>query len=307
MNSIKTTEVNNIEIEYTVKNNESYYIYNQSNNRTIVGNQEVINYLENVVNIDSSSPLFDFIEKKAKFNILDFNILSFNLENKTFINISSFANITSNKIICIIAFLLTLIFIGTPNDLNDFQINDWKHAFTSLIFMYICGFFIILFHELSHMHFYANYFHTNKNKFGFTLRYFFMLLVFINVPFINAMDIKSQKIMVLAGIKTQIFIAGVLSTLALIFPTIAGNIYFQIPFFLNIGIIMVNILPFFKLDGFWYTSIILGVPNYMNYFKNMITKNVKFNFFIFLIGVINTTLIILFIVWSIYRIYLFMT
>ncbi|PTI16564.1 hypothetical protein BU082_13015, partial [Staphylococcus warneri] len=200
--------------------------------------------------------------------------------------------------------LITLIFIATSKNLSNFQLNNLTSIPLYVLTVYICGFIIVFFHEFSHFYYYARYFQTSKSKFGFSLRYIFMLLTFINVPFMNAMPIKWQKSLILAGIKTQISISGFLSLIALINPSISNNIYFQIPFFLNIGLIMINILPFFKLDGYWYVSTVLGVSNYMKYFKKMVNKKVPFNIFIFIIGSLNIILILLFIIFSVFRIYL---
>lgn len=305
MQSINTIKINNIELEYTKKNDTSYYIYNTSNNRTIVGNEEVINYLKSNSDIDEDSPLFDFIFNSPKKSILDFNLISLELKNKSITNISSFAKLTTNSIVCYLSILLIIYFIATSSSLLNFQLKNYQSIPLYLLTVYLCGFIIILFHEFSHFYYYTKYFNTNKSKFGLTLRYFFMLLVFVNVPFMDVMKVKWQKKMILAGIKTQITISGILSLTAILFPYIANNMYFQIPFFLNIGLIMINLLPFFKLDGFWYISSILGVSNYMVYFKNMLLRKVKFNFFILIIGILNILLIILFIMFSIYRIYSF--
>ena len=157
---------------------------------------------------------------------------------------------------------------------------------------------IILLHEMSHYYYYNKYFQPKFIRLGITIRYFFLLLFFTAVPFINTMEKEKKKILITAGIKTQVTIEGVLSIVILFNP---DNFYYLL-FLVNLGSIIINILPFFKLDGYWYTTTVLNIDDYMDYYKDMIVFKKKFNPLIFVIGTLNLFLIIVLIVYSVFNI-----
>lgn len=65
----------------------------------------------------------------------------------------------------------------------------------------------------------------------------------------------------------------------------------------NLGLIVTNLLPFLKLDGYWYLSNFLKVDDYMIYFKNMFSSKATFRIDILILGILNYILIALSI-WS---------
>ena len=95
--------------------------------------------------------------------------------------------------------------------------------------------------------------------------------------------------MVLAGVKFQVAIWFFLTLIALIYPS---NFLFGL-IIVNLGLIVTNLLPFLKLDGYWYLSNLLKVEDYMAYVKDMFSKNKKFRLDIFLLGIVNFLMIIL--------------
>ncbi|PTI59903.1 hypothetical protein BU090_09185 [Staphylococcus warneri] len=305
MSLIKECIINNKIIEYTLDNTENdekqYIIYNNYNNRTIIANEEVINYLRNNNSIDSTSPLYNFIEGNKKFSLLEIHIVNILINTKYINQIQKFAKITTNNYISILALLFTIITISLKsNDIMKFKDFDFHNIPYLVITMYLSQFIIVLLHELSHYYYYNNFFHPKYIRFGITLRYIVMVLFFTSVPFIDVMNKKDKKKLITAGIKTQITLQGFLS-FCLLF-TINNDFIITI-FLLNIGIIIINILPFFKLDGYWYLNAILNIKDYMLYYKNMILLKERFNFFIFLIGTINVILIISIIIYSFFSIY----
>lgn len=194
---------------------------------------------------------------------------------------------------------IILLFVN-PNIFKLRIHNDTSSMVHYAIYIYIIQFIILTLHEISHFYFYHKEFKSSYSIFGITLRYLSLLLFFTSVPFINLIKIENKKKLILAGIKTQTFILGVSSVVALVFPTIASNIYFQLFFWLNSLLIVANCLPFLKLDGYWYLSTLLKNNNYMSYFFNMLKGKEKFNYVIFIVAILNILVILLLLLSSIY-------
>lgn len=303
MKLIKECTVNNKVIEYTreqiINEENRYIIYNNYNNRTIVGNDEVIEYLEQHKNIENDSPLYDFIEQHKKKNILDFNLISILIKTSRLKSVYKFAGFTTNTFSVWLALFLIFFVIIYKNDefLTSYEMK-FRNLPLYIIGLYVSQFIIIVLHEISHYYYYYKYFQPKFIRFGITIRYLFLLLFFTTVPFINKMDKVEKKKLITAGIKTQVTIEGLLAIVILL----EANNFFYLLFLLNLGSIFINILPFFKLDGYWYITAILNINDYMDYYKDMITFKKKFNLLIFIIGTLNLFLILIFILYSIFKI-----
>lgn len=303
MKNVEKLTVNNRILEIAEIDEDNYLIFNIYNNRTIKGNNEVLNYLKENPIIGEDSPVFNFIEKKKPTNILNLNIFKVSIDNKYINKVSSFANISTNNIVVSLALIITLFFIVFSSDLFNFSESNNTNFWLLIIYIYIVQIIITALHELSHFYFYQKCFKTHKTNFGITLRYFFLLLFFTSVPFMNLMDKKDKNSLILAGIKTQITISGLLCLLSIILGDVSSNIYFKTIFYYNLLMLLTNALPFFKLDGYWYISNVLNINNYMSYYFSMIIRKEKFSLVIFLIGTLNIILIILFIIYSSYGVY----
>ncbi|EOT0258750.1 hypothetical protein [Staphylococcus aureus] len=299
----KTTEtlVNNKSIEIIRENEDRYIIYNKNNDRTIIGNQEVFEYLIDHQNITEESPLYNFIEKKKKFNILEFNILSFNINSKYINKVSSFSRITTNNIVVLLALFISIVYIMTNVPLKVPSINN-QNIFVFLGAFWLSELFLTVVHELSHFYYYQRNFKSNYTKFGVTIRYISLILFFTSVPFIRILEKKEKKELILAGIKTQISINGLLVITICIAPILQDQFFIQIFLIVNLLSVLVNIIPFFKLDGYWYISSVLNQHNYMVYYYKMLNKKAPFNFVIFVLGTINILLIIVTILFTIINI-----
>lgn len=303
MKSVKECIVNNKIIEYIAEKNINgetrYTIYNNYNNRTIIGNDEVIEYLEQHKNVERDSPLYDFIENNKKINFLDFNLISILIKTSKLNNFHKFAKFTTNIFSVWLSVFLIFFVILYKNDgfLTSYEM-DFKNIPFYIIGLYTAHFIIILLHEMSHYYYYNRYFQPKFIRFGITIRYFFLLLFFTTVPFINMMGKAEKKKLIIAGIKTQVTIEGLLSIVILF----DQNNFYYLLFLLNLGSIVINILPFFKLDGYWYITAILNIDDYMDYYKGMLVFKNKFNLLIFVIGTLNLFLIIVLIVYSVFNI-----
>lgn len=294
---IKHITVNNKNIEIVEnKVNGKYYIYNYFNNRTIIGTKDVVNHLVNNSHLSIESPLYNFVEHKKKINILDFSLLKFKMPNSYIAKVGKYTKITNMNTLIFISMILSALFIL----LNlDFYKLDFKEINSNIIYYvvicYLTQLFILSLHEISHYYYYNDFFKPKYSVFGITFRYFSLFLFFTSVPFIDLMDKKNKEKLILAGIKTQIFIMGILSTYGLFF---GYNTYFQLIYYLNFSAIIFNLLPFFKLDGFWYASSILHSDNYMIYFSDMLKRRKQFNFVVFIMGLFNILLIFLLVIYS---------
>lgn len=197
MKSVKECIVNNKVIEYTsdgkMSGESRYIIYNNYNNRTIIGNDEVIEYLEKNKKIEYDSPLYDFIENNKKNNFLDFNLISLLIKTSKLNNFHKFAKFTTNSLSIWISVVLIFFVILYKNEEFLFSYEmQLKNIPLYIIGLYIAQFIIILLHEMSHYYYYNKYFQPKFIRFGITIRYFFLLLFFTTVPFLNMMD-KAEK------------------------------------------------------------------------------------------------------------------
>ncbi len=304
MNKVYSLKVNNKYLEYVKEDDDNYLLYNTYNNRTIRANYEVINYLQNNYVIGHDSPLYNFIESKKPFNILDFDFFKITISNSTINKLSTFTKLTNNNIVIILSLLAILLFVSLSNNLFKISFSELQNIWAIIIYIYLIQLIITFFHEMSHFYYYQNEFETRVTNFGVTLRYLTLILFFTSVPFMKFMSKKSKINLITAGIKTQITIAGLLSIIGLLYTGAASNIFFKLLFYYNSLMIITNIVPFFRLDGFWLMSTLLNTENYMKYYNEMLIRKKEFNIMIFIFGSLNILLIICLMFFSFYNTYL---
>ncbi|TDM28776.1 hypothetical protein ETH98_08570 [Macrococcoides caseolyticum] len=305
MSNISYLHINGKEIQYTLnQQGTDFIIYNSANDRTIVGNQEVIEYIRNHPTIDNTSPLFDFVENKKKLKIWDFHIFSTTLNSQQIAGLSGFSKVTTNPIIVMISLVVSLYFLFFGFNIRFPESPTGIEYLKFLAILYPIQLVIAFFHEMSHFYYYNKNFRPQRVRFGLTLRYFSMLLFFTNVPFMNSLTYEKKQKLILAGIYTQITLMGVLSVLALTFQDISTNMYFIFIFIINLGSILTNLIPFLRLDGFWFISNFLKVDNYMHSYLNILKKKASFNLLIFIMGTLNIIFIVITILYSAYGIWI---
>lgn len=300
MNKVSNLFCNNKLIEITPYTNGRYYIYNTYNNRTIIGDAAVIEYLYNNPEIDSYSELYDFITNKKKKNILDFKFFDISLESEKLRKISGFTKFSNNVFVVLFSLFITIYYIFGIISFDTiyeetFHLNE-KFLHNNLILLMIlliCAELLITFlHELSHFYYYQLYFKNKYVKLGVSLRYFSLFLFSTSVPFMDLMDKKKKLQLISAGIKTQITLSGILTVFLLIFNDFEYLSILHIIYLSNIFLILINIIPFLRLDGFWYISCYLNVNNYMNEYKNIFLKKSSPNIGILFIGTLNILIIL---------------
>lgn len=273
------------DIQYVIKNNR-HWLYNLKNDRLIVSNNSFEEYLPNIY--EKSNPLNGFYSyKNHKFSIFYLQLIRIVVKVQYINFIYRVMLFLLNKYLIFILLLFNicaffLLNINIEYSLSHLSVYEMLmvYAMTTLI--------ILPLHEYAHFSVYYKYFKVKKIVFGFSLRYLSMPVFFIKVPFYKVLERKKQNELILAGIKFQIVAWFLLTILYAIFPTI----FIASLLVINVGIIMTNLLPFLKLDGYWYFSNILKVEDYMVYFRKMFSKGVEFKINVFLFGIINMLFII---------------
>ena len=214
-------------------------------------------------------------EDISKIKLFQFNPDAF-LERYMF-----FFKLFTNRIAVSIYFLIIVAGIITinqnPNEFLALSIFDLK--IIDYVYIYILIFLTIVFHELAHGVVCKKY-GGKVPKMGVML-FYFSPAFFCDVSDIYFFKNKRSKIYVLiAGVVAQ----WVISSLALIVYFLLLNNFdinykFLLYYFLaNIGISIINLFPFVKLDGYWILVQILDIPNlreksFLNLTRLTINKN----------------------------------
>jgi len=170
----------------------------------------------------------------------------------------------------------------------------WQHMtllndFGWIILTYTIGLIIVVIHEFGHI---ANYqFHTGcKQMFwGIELRFYFLLMYYTSVPFVGFLNKKSQLEVVMGGVRSQALLGLMLSVLGVAF---SDNIIVVLFLADNLLIMLTNLLPVMRLDGYWAINIKLNLNDYVSDFwsdikqrklpKVSITCLVLFNYLVIL-------------------------
>lgn len=278
-------------IQYSIHDNK-HWLYNVQNDRMIVSKQPLEKYLKGANQM--SSPLYDFYHSPYKRGKLsNFHIFRIVLDSSKILYFNKVMLSLLNSYLTISMLILCIMHLShlAPRQQNSaVQFNLSQFSIAELVTIYLAMVLIILpLHEYAHFSVYYKYFKPPKVTFGFSIRYFSMPVFFIKVPFYKLLPSKEKNELILAGIKFQVVLWFLLDIIHLIYPStfVTGLIV------MNIGLIVTNLLPFLKLDGYWYLSNILKVDDYMNYFKRMFLKEVAPRLDILILGIINCVLIAL--------------
>ena len=155
-------------------------------------------------------------------------------------------------IITIVTLLLDIYFFFSTNNL--FQLNEQIgiYGITGLlIFIVVSSFF----HELGHASA-CKYYGLKHGGIGFALYLNFPVL-YTNVTEIWKLNRKRRCIVNLAGVYFQCIL---LSALIIIHLITNNGIVKYMALIMNLNF-LITLNPFFKFDGYWIVSDVLGVPN----------------------------------------------
>lgn len=161
-----------------------------------------------------------------------------------------------------ITFLLNLYFLVTTEHL--FQLNKSIGIYGLiglLIFIVVSSFF----HELGHASA-CKYYGLRHGGIGFALYLNFPVL-YTNVTEIWKLNRKRRCVVNLAGVYFQCI---VLSTLLIIYLITNNEIVKYMVLIMNLNF-LITLNPFFKFDGYWIVSDVLGVPNLKERSKELLT------------------------------------
>lgn len=189
------------------------------------------------------------------------------------------------------------IFIGLYSIVKEFQniftVDSLKLPIYQYALVYLIHFIIIFFHELGHG-FACKYFGGKVGKIGVAF------IIFNPAMYCDISDIRmfknkyKQMLCSAAGFIVNAFFIGVFS-ICLYFNNIN---FFRIMIGLNATSILINAIPFVRLDGYWILSFGIGISNlYHKSIKKIkhIGKRKEFqnakDYFILGYGILNCAII----------------
>lgn len=145
--------------------------------------------------------------------------------------------------------------------LNIFIFITQNHISTSStsenIITYLLLFFILILHELGHT-LSAKKYSVHVKEIGLGL-YYILPVLYVDLNEAWKLDKKKRILINLAGTYFQL-ISGVLLFLSAVLFTSQANIFMDL-FFINLSIIVLNINPFLKFDGYWIVSDLINQNN----------------------------------------------
>ncbi|HIP33947.1 MAG TPA: hypothetical protein EYG89_04340 [Bacteroidia bacterium] len=208
----------------------------------------------------------DFIIQNKKSELIKL----FYIVNPNNLSIPSFVkNIFFDKYFYKILLLTSIVnlytFVFTKNNSSDTVVEQ-------LFFLLILMLFLFL-HELGHAISAINY-KIKAGKIGFGLYLIFPVL-YIDLGETWRLNVPKRTIINLSGIYFQLILGTILAILLTIFE----NVFLLTQLFhANFIIILLNLNPFIKFDGYWIISDLLGEKNLIqksnNFFKiKSINKN----------------------------------
>lgn len=274
MLDVRQLKVEHVLFEY-VQCDEEVYIYNTKNERMVKTTNEMIAYLETYEpDNNHNDPAIDkFIFGSGKRKFLEFKLKGFSIPKHFF---STFLNFMSSryafmlcKLFTLIGMLLLPIFL--QKGFNSYTTRATEFNWLMLFGLYASQIAITMFHELGHYYYYQKYITSNKFRFGFLLRYFFLFMFYTNVNFMDHLSKRKQLKIMIAGVQTQLIISGILCTVML-FKT---SDFLLMLFFLNLLNIVINLVPCIKTDGYWIINLLIGSEDYMLAFKKWIRRKNK--------------------------------
>lgn len=160
----------------------------------------------------------------------------------------------------VLAFILNFYFFITADSLLEFSNRVNVYTVTGLVAFMIVSSFI---HELGHASA-CKHFGLKHGGIGFGLYLNFPVL-YTDVTEIWKLNRKKRCIVNIAGVYFQLFC--LIGLLCLFFFTRYDILRYMI-LMMNLGFLM-TLNPFFKFDGYWITSDVLGVPNLRNRSKEL--------------------------------------
>lgn len=299
--NIKTTKILGKDIETCSYLETKSLIYNPQNNRLILTTPETIQKLENLKPETAQRQVKDFVfSKYNRGKLYNFHFLRLKLKMQSFKPLLEFLYFITTPLLSTAFLIINLFILFSPEIIRKNSYSSITSQISSNFVPLLIGTIIILvIHELSHFAVYSHYLRPIYFSCGLSIRYFSLLLFFTDVPFIRTLSIKERRRVTLAGIESQLFVSIILFCASYF---MRSSIFF-ILYLQNIGLIVTNLMPFFKLDGYWLINSFLGTDDYMKDFFKIIKRQRVIDWKIMFLGILNSVLIALNVVLLVYKIY----
>lgn len=304
--NIKTIKILGKDIELCPYLETKSLIYNPQNNRLILTTPETIQNLKNLKTETAQSKVKEFVFSKYKRGELyDFHFLRLKFKMKSFKPLLKFLYYITSPIVSTVFLILNLFILFSPKIIYENSISNLNSQISheisyNFIPLLIGTIIILIIHELSHFAVYSHYLKPIYFSCGLSIRYFSLLLFFTDVPFIRTLSIKERRRITLAGIESQLFVSVILFCISYF---IHSSLFF-ILYLQNIGLIVINLMPFLRLDGYWLVNSFLGTDDYMKDFFKMVKHQRVVDWKVLFLGTLNSVLIVLNIVLLAYTIYI---
>ena len=191
----------------------------------------------------------------------------FKLLNPTNLNLKFLEFLFSNKVFYLFLLITLLLNIYFAFILNNKLLNSIE-----TLIWFFCFLFILFLHEIGHS-VSAQKFNINSKEIGIGI-YLIFPVFYINLGESWKLE-KSKRIIInLSGIYFQLIIGVGLTILNYFFE----NKIIENLFFTNFLVILLNLNPFIKFDGYWILSDIMNVKNLSKKSNNVIQKFFILNF-----------------------------
>lgn len=281
--SVKILEKNNI--QYTTIDGVRW-LYNIKNDRLIKSLNPIEDYLGDVENVEN--PLYDFYHSPYKRKLLDYKFIRLIIDSAKIRGVQNFILVLQKWYLVLPSLIINCF--ALPYIIHFSKITDYIPSFRELILLYLISTLLILpLHEYAHFSVYHYYIEDSKIEFGFSLRYFVLPLFYTKVPFYKSLNKDEKSSLILAGVKIQVMLWSVLTLVGILWTSdlVIGLIV------INATIIIANMLPFLKFDGYWWISNALEVDDYLIYFKKMLLKQAPFRLEILLLSLANMVMLMI--------------
>lgn len=290
MKEVKGLKIGNVHLEY-LENDDDVYFYNPANQRMVHGNRETLTFLKNYHQTNEKVKEVDhFLYGKKKLNPLHLKILQFEMKSQWMDKLVSISQQKQFKyffITIILIFFIMIPFVFEKAYLY-YVTGAYQFKWYHLLYIFLAQILIVQLHEFGHYLTYRKYVRTKTARFGVMIRYFFIPLFYTNVNYMRTLQKKQRIRILLSGVITQLFTGGILS---IAYILTENNLILYL-YMVNILIIVLNIIPFLRMDGYWLINLFIDSDDYMNSFTQFIFKRKQIQFLELLFAIVNIVLIL---------------
>lgn len=167
-------------------------------------------------------------------------------------------------IICLCIFYLYLFIF---ENITSVSLSELKGS--EVVLMYFVIYATIFFHELGHLSA-CHYYNIEYKEIGVGL-YLYFLVFYSDVSKTWKLNRKQRIVVDLGGIYFQLISIFFLYILSIIF----NNVAFIYAIYLTILSILFSLNPFFKFDGYWIVSDLMGISNLRKHVYNYLKMSIN--------------------------------